>query len=137
MSYHIDRTVDGEFADVLDTVETELSQEGFGVLSDIDVQATLEQKLGVEDFDRYRILGACNPNLAHQAMSEELPIGVLLPCNVVVYEDEGQVVVSAVDPEAMLSVVDNEQVQAIADEVRERLVRVLDAVVDRTEAAAD
>jgi uncharacterized protein (DUF302 family) len=89
--------VDGEFDETVEAVEDALAEEGFGVLCDIDVQATLREKLG-EPFRQYRILGACNPPLAHQAMSEELELGALLPCNVIVYErDDGGVGVSAVE----------------------------------------
>ncbi|MFB6185189.1 MAG: DUF302 domain-containing protein [Haloarculaceae archaeon] len=137
MTYHIDRTVAGSFDDVVERVEAELSEEGFGVLTDIDVDATLRKKLGVEDFGEYRILGACNPSLAHEAMEAERPLGVLLPCNVVVYEDGESVIVSAVDPEAMLSVVDNEAVDDVAAEVREHMVRVLDSLPEKVEPAAD
>lgn len=128
MSYVISRSVRGSFESVVERVEDELAEEGFGVLCDIDVSATLEKKLGVEDFRDYRILGACNPPLAHEAMSEEVDLGALLPCNVIVYEDEDGVVVSAIDPEVMLSVVENDDLDAIASEVHERFDRVLDAV---------
>ena len=128
MGYTIAREFDREFDDVVDDVEAALADEGFGVLCDIDVKATLKEKLD-EDFRQYRILGACNPPLAHEALEEELELGALLPCNVVVYEtDEGTVGVSAVDPATMLSVVDNPDLDPIAVEVRERFERVLGAV---------
>ena len=128
MSYTIDRELDREFGDVVAEVEEALAEEGFGILCDIDVQATLREKLG-EEFRQYRILGACNPPLAHQAMEEELRLGALLPCNVVVYEtDDGAVGVSAVDPATMLSVVDNPALDPVAADVRERFDRMLDAV---------
>ncbi|HKJ57757.1 MAG TPA: DUF302 domain-containing protein [Halobacteriales archaeon] len=128
MSYNISREIDGEFDDVVADVEAALVEEGFGVLCDVDVQATLREKLD-EEFRRYRILGACNPPLAHGALQEELTLGVLLPCNVVVYEtDQGTVSVSAVDPVAMLSIVDNPALDPVAEEVRERFERVLGAV---------
>jgi uncharacterized protein (DUF302 family) len=105
-----------------------LADEGFGILCDIDVQATLKEKLG-EDFRQYRILGACNPPLAHEAMSEELELGALLPCNVIVYEtDDGQIGVSAVDPAEMLSVTDNPDLDPIADEVADRLSAAIETV---------
>ncbi len=126
--YTISKTVDGEFDAVLDRTVEALDAEGFGVLTEIDVQATLEAKLDAE-FRRYRILGACNPPLAHEALGEELELGALLPCNVVVYEtDDGEVRVSAVDPETMLSVVGNDAVDEIAAEVAGRLERALDGV---------
>lgn len=123
--YTIRYHVDGEFDAVIEAVQDELAEEGFGILCDIDVQATLEEKLG-EQFRKYRILGACNPSLAHEAMSEELELGALLPCNVVVFEtDDGGVGVSAVDPGEMLSVVGNPALDHIADDVAERLERAL------------
>ena len=101
-----------------------LKEEGFGVLTEIDVKATLKKKLDA-DFRRYVILGACNPNLAYQALQTELDLGLLLPCNVIVYEtDEGQSVVSIVDPLAMLGMVQNESLQKVANEARTRLNRV-------------
>jgi len=134
MSYTIDREFDGTFDDVLESVEAALAEEGFGVLCDIDVQATLKEKLG-EEFRQYRILGACNPPLAHRAMEAEVRLGALLPCNVAVYEtDDGTVGVSAVDPGTMLSVVENPDLDPIADEVRERFERVLDAAAATVEA---
>ena len=135
MSYTIDRTVDAPFEDAVERVEAALADEGFGVLCDIDVRATLAEKLGVE-FPRYRILGACNPALAHEGLQEEPHLGALLPCNVVVYEDDdGTVGVSAVDPGRLLSVVDAPALDPIADEVTERFERVLDAVAAAGPAA--
>lgn len=128
MSYTIRTEVDGGFDDVLDAVQDALSEEGFGVLSDIDIGGTLEEKLGV-DFRRYRVLGACNPPLAFEGLSEEIELGTLLPCNVVVYEgDEGDVVVTAVDPEKLIPVTENPALDHIASEIRERLVRALDSL---------
>jgi len=130
MSYTLDKRVDGEFDNVVERTTNALSEEGFGVLCDIDVQQTLKKKLD-EDFRQYRILGACNPPLAQQALEEELQLGTLLPCNVVVYEtDEGEIGVSAVDPEVMLSVVDNPELDSVAAEVRERFERVLSELSD-------
>jgi uncharacterized protein (DUF302 family) len=106
-----------------------LADEGFGVLTEIDVKSTLKKKLGI-DFRRYIILGACNPQLAHQAMSGEPFIGVLLPCNVVVMEREGGgTIVSALKPSAAFSLVDNPDVAPIAEEVEDRLRRVLERLV--------
>ncbi|MFB6090229.1 MAG: DUF302 domain-containing protein [Halobellus sp.] len=128
MTYTTSVTVDGTFDDVIETTTDALAAEGFGVLCDIDVQATLEEKLG-EEFRDYRILGACNPEYAHQAMEEELELGALLPCNVIVYAgDDGDVVVSAVAPDRLLSVVDNDDLDPVADEVDERLRAALAAV---------
>ncbi len=110
-------------------VREELHKEGFGVLTEIDVKATLKQKLGV-DFRPYRILGACNPQLAHQALSAETDIGLLLPCNVVVYEGEEEEtsVVGILDPVVQLGVTGRDDINHLADEVRTRLSRVLDAL---------
>lgn len=128
MSYTVHREVDGEFDAVVESTIATLKDEGFGVLCDIDVQKTLKEKLG-EEFRNYRILGACNPQLAHQALGVEIELGALLPCNVIVYEsDEGDVVVSAVDPEQLVGVADNPALDSIASEVHERFERVLSAV---------
>ena len=133
MEYTRQTTVSGEFDDVVDATNAALKDEGFGVLSDIDIQATLEQKLG-EEFRQYRILGACNPPLAHDGLNEEIELGALLPCNVIVYEsDEGDVAVSAVDPKRLLAVADNDALDSIAIEVTERFDRVLAAVTDEFE----
>lgn len=126
--YTMDRTVSGNFADVVDRTSDSLSEEGFGILCDIDVQEKFAEKLD-EDFGQYRILGACNPPLAYDALSEEQRLGALLPCNVIVYErDNDEVGVSAVDPLEMLSVTTNPDLDPIATKVRDRLQRVLDDV---------
>ena len=115
-----------EYDDAVAKATELLADEGFGVLTEIDVKATLKKKIDV-DFRRYVILGACNPQLAHQAMTGEPFIGVLLPCNVVVMEREGGgSIVSAFKPTAGLSLVDNPDVAPIAEEVEDRLRRVLD-----------
>ena len=114
------------FGEAVEHVRAELKAEGFGVLCEIDVQATMQEKLGVEG-DPYVILGACNPALAHQALQAEPDLGVLLPCNVVVYEREGETQISAIDPERMLSIVDNDQLAPAAAEIKQRL----NAVVER------
>lgn len=133
MNYTIQASATGDFDDAVEATIAALEDEGFGVLCDIDVRATFEKKLD-EDFRQYRILGACAPALAHEALSEEIELGALLPCNVVVYEtDEGDVVVSAVDPKQLLSVTDNTALDAIASDVYERFERVLAAVGDGPE----
>lgn len=116
------------FDDTVRRVQEELKQEGFGVLCDIDVQATMREKLGVE-IESYRILGACNPPLAHQALEAEPEIGVLLPCNVVVYDRNGETHVSAIDAERMLSIVGRDELTGIASEVRRRLGAVVERAV--------
>ncbi|MFD1647952.1 DUF302 domain-containing protein [Haloarchaeobius litoreus] len=130
MEYTIQTSVTGEFDDVVDTTIAALEDEGFGVLCDIDIQATLEEKLG-EEFRQYRILGACNPALAHEGLNEEIELGALLPCNVIVYEtDDGDIAVSAVDPKQLVGIADNDALDSIATEVNERFERVLSAVTD-------
>jgi len=117
-----------DFDQAIERVTEALKGEGFGVLTDIDVKAILKKKLDV-DFRRYRILGACNPPLAHQTLSAELLVGLLLPCNVVVFEeDDGTVTVSAVNPAEMFKVVDRADVAPIADQVGAKLTRVLEAL---------
>ncbi|HEX8975833.1 MAG TPA: DUF302 domain-containing protein [Solirubrobacteraceae bacterium] len=124
-SYTLSTTTDLAFDEAVARVREELATEGFGVLSEIDVQATLKAKLGV-DHDPYLILGACNPALAHQALTAEPELGTLLPCNVVVYEQDGQTHISAVDAERMLSIVGNDELAEIASTVRGRLETVVD-----------
>ncbi|HTX60222.1 MAG TPA: DUF302 domain-containing protein [Verrucomicrobiae bacterium] len=115
------------FEEIVDRVKTLLKDEGFGVLCEIDVTAAMREKLG-ETFRPYRILGACNPQLAHTALSEEPQLGLLLPCNVVVQEERGRVVVSAVDAGAMLRVVGNAALDPVAVDANARLNRVLDRI---------
>ncbi len=118
------RTVDASFDEARERVIAALAQEGFGVLTRIDIKDTLEKKIGV-DFRRYEILGACNPKLAHRALSANLEVGTLLPCNVVVYEDDdGKAVLWAIDPNAMLPG-DAAELREVADEARARLARAI------------
>ena len=124
-SYTLSTTTQLGFTEAADRVREELKREGFGILCEIDVQATLKQKLGVEG-EPYLILGACNPPLAHQALQAEPELGVLLPCNVVVYTREGQTHISAVDAERMLSIVGNTQLAPVAADVRSKLARVVE-----------
>jgi uncharacterized protein (DUF302 family) len=119
--------LDLPYEEAVEKVTAALKQEGFGVLTEIDVKATLKKKLDV-DFRKYVILGACNPPLAHQALTAELEIGLLLPCNVIVYAVNGGSVVSIVDPISMLDVVANPDIQPVADEARTRLERVAKAL---------
>ena len=122
------KPVDLGFDEAVETVIEELGKEGFGVLTEIDVQATLKKKLD-KDMPPYRILGACNPPLAHQAVTAVPEIGLLLPCNVLVREDEeGTVHVSFMDPGSVLGLVDNPAVEPLAAQVKEKLERVLAAL---------
>ena len=128
--YRMSTTVDLPYERAVERTREELAKEGFGVLTEIDVTATLKKKLN-EDFRPYIILGACNPPLAHQALSSELDIGVFLPCNVIVYqaEERGQSIVAAIDPEVSLARTGNETLRPLAEDVKARLRRVLEAVV--------
>lgn len=127
MQYGFSKSVDLPYEQAIDKVTAELKKEGFGVLTTIDVKDTLKKKIDV-DFKKYTILGACNPPLAHRALQSEEEIGLLLPCNVIVYEKENKSVVSIFDPALMSKVVENEKLTPIADEVREKLQRVFEAV---------
>jgi len=126
MSYFYSTTVDMTFDEAIEAVTEKLSGHGFGILTEIDVKETFKKKLDV-DFKKYRILGACNPNFAHKALTAEDKIGVMLPCNVVVEEHEnGQVEISAVDPVASMQAVSNEGLHPIAEEVRSNLRQVIE-----------
>ncbi|MCT9098223.1 DUF302 domain-containing protein [Haloarchaeobius sp. HME9146] len=130
MDYTMQAEAPGTFDETIDATLTALEDEGFGVLCDIDVQATFEKKLG-EEFRKYRILGACNPPLAHEGLIADVQLGALLPCNVIVYEtDEGDVMVSAVDPKQLVGIAENEALDDIAAEVHERFERVLATVAE-------
>ena len=120
--------MDLPFEDAVARMEAGLKNEGFGVLCKIDIQAKLKEKLGVE-FPRYVILGACNPPLAYQALQEEINLGLLLPCNAVVYERDGQVYVGVVDAEKMLSVVGNPGMEQMARDVNRKLRSVVNNIV--------
>ena len=123
--YTLSTTTELGFTDAVERVRADLKEDGFGVLCEIDVQATLHEKLGAVT-EPYVILGACNPSLAHQALSLEPELGVLLPCNVVIYQRNGKTYISAVDAERMLSIVGNEELQPVAAQVRDRLAAVVD-----------
>lgn len=116
----------GTYDEALTRVPEALKSEGFGVLTEIDIQSTLKQKLGV-DFRRYKILGACNPPFAHEALQADLEIGLALPCNVVIYEDDQRhVVVMAIDPTKTMAGTGNPKLEALAEAVKERLSRALE-----------
>lgn len=127
MNYTFDRKIAGTFNDVVDRTIAALKKEGFGVLTDIDVSATMKAKLGVE-FRPYRILGACNPPLAHQALQAEDKIGAMLPCNVIVQEKANGIEVSAVDPLAGMERIGNPELSGIASEVAGKLKKVMDSI---------
>lgn len=125
MSYYFSKTVNKNFDEAIDHVTEELKKEGFGVLTQIDVQETLKKKLDV-DFKKYKILGACNPTFAYQALQSEDKIGTMLPCNVVVEQNiDGSVEVSAVDPVASMASVKNDSLGGVASQVREKLQKVI------------
>jgi len=127
-SYGISRKVELGFDDAETKLREKLKEQGFGILTEIDVKKTLKAKLDV-DFRRYKILGACNPGYAHKALTTETEVGLLLPCNVIVYEDdEGNTHVSAIDPVSAMGVLNNDKLREFADEVREKLVTVIQAI---------
>lgn len=128
--YNYKRSVSSGYADAVAKVKDELKKEGFGVLTEIDVKQTLKTKLNV-DFDDYIILGACNPPLAYQALTAEQDIGVLLPCNVIVYVKGGKTYVSAVLPTVQLGKVGNPKLLPIAEQVENKLKKVVDATAGK------
>jgi uncharacterized protein (DUF302 family) len=127
MSYGLSKTVSLSYDDAIEKVTRELKTEGFGVLTTIDIKETLKKKLDV-DFNRYIILGACNPPFAYKALQAEEQIGLLLPCNVIVYEKEGKTIVGAFDPMSMTKLVENKALKSIAEDVAARLQRVLNSL---------
>lgn len=127
MSYYIAKTVDAGFQDTVERTKAALSEQGFGVLTEIDVAATLKKKIDV-DFRPYLILGACNPKMAHGALQEEDKIGVMLPCNVIVQQKDDGVEVAAVDPVASLGQVGNDALTGTAEEVKKMLEKVVAAI---------
>ena len=126
MEYYFSKTIDESFENAIKKVTDALKAEGFGILTEIDVKATLKNKIDV-DFYNYKILGACNPPFAYKALQAEDKIGTMLPCNVIVQEKvAGQVEVSAVDPSASMLSIENKDLQAIATEIRSKLKKVID-----------
>ena len=134
-TYTLTTSTDLPFADAVANVREELAAEGFGVLCEIDVHATLQARLGIER-EPYLILGACNPPLAHRALESEPELGTLLPCNVIVYEQQGRSHVAAIDAEQMLALVGNDDLTDIATEVRRRLARVVERAAHTQQADA-
>ncbi|MCP9199695.1 DUF302 domain-containing protein [Gramella sp. GC03-9] len=128
MSYYFSKTVEGNFDEVIEKVKSELKEESFGVLTEIDIKDTLKKKLDV-DFKKYRILGACNPPYAHKALQAEDKVGTMLPCNVIVQEtDAGKVEIAAVNPLASMQAIKNPELEQIANEIANRLQKVVESV---------
>jgi len=128
MKYYIEKTTNYSFDEAVEKVTEELKKEGFGILSEINIHDKLKEKLDV-DFKKYRILGACNPGYAHKALLAESHIGLMLPCNVIVQEhDNGEVEVSAVDPIISMQAVENEDLQEVAQQVRDLLEKVIEHI---------
>lgn len=128
MNYYFNTTVKGNFEDVVKKTTEALKKEGFGVLTDIDVKATLKKKLDV-DFKKYRILGACNPPFAFKALQAEDKIGTMLPCNVIVQEiADGEIEIAAIDPNASMQAIKNPDLRDIADQVQKKLKKVIDSL---------
>jgi len=128
MSYYFNKTLKVSFDEAVARVKDELKKEGFGILTEIDVQETLKKKLNV-DFRKYRILGACNPPFAYQALQAEDKIGTMLPCNVVVQElAQGNVEVAAIDPIASMQAIKNPKLQGIAEQVQAKLKKVIESL---------
>jgi len=125
MNYYFNKTVKGNFEDIIDKVSKELENEGFGVLTDIDLKATFKKKLDV-NFQNYRILGACNAPYAHKALSAEDKVGTMLPCNVIVQQlDDHSIEVAAVNPLASMQAIENSELKGIAEEISEKLKKVI------------
>lgn len=125
MNYYFNKTVKGNFEEIIDKVSKELEKEGFGVLTDIDIKATFKKKLDV-DFQNYRILGACNAPYAHKALTTEDKVGTMLPCNVIVQQlKDNSIEIAAVNPLASMQAIDNSELKGIADEITEKLKKVI------------
>lgn len=127
MKYGLSRIVDLSYEQTVEKVTEELKKEGFGILTTINVKETLEKKLGI-NYKKYVILGACNPQFAHRALDLDEEMGLLLPCNVIVYEKDGKTALSIFDPMVMSSIVENDTMTPIAREVRGRLEKVIASV---------
>ena len=127
MKYGYRKQVSLPFTEAVEKTRQELAKEGFGILTEIDVKAAFREKLDV-DYDNYIILGACNPSLAHKALEAEKEIGLLLPCNVIVYEDEGSVFVSSILPKVAMSMVESAELAEVADTAEQKLRKVIDQI---------
>lgn len=127
MNYGFSKKTEMPYEKAVEKVTEELKKEGFGVLTSIDVKETLKKKIDV-DFKKYIILGACNPPLAHKALQSEEELGLLLPCNVIVYEKNGGSMVSFFDPMIMTELIDNDELKTVAEEVKTKMVRVFEAI---------
>jgi len=127
MKYGFSKITNYNFEQAIEKVTEELKLEGFGILTTIDVKETLKKKINV-DFKKYAILGACNPPLAHKALQAEEELGLLLPCNVIIYEKDGNSIVSIFDPMVMAQIIENPGMQSVAEQVKEKLLRVLERI---------
>ncbi|NQU79420.1 DUF302 domain-containing protein [Candidatus Woesearchaeota archaeon] len=127
MNYGYKKIIDATFDEVVEKTKESLKSEGFGVLTEIDVKATLKKKLDV-DYDKYVILGACNPPFAYKALQSEKDIGLMLPCNVIIYEQDGQVTVSAILPTVAMGMIENPNLKSIAVQIEEKLKKVIDNI---------
>lgn len=127
MNYGISKEVDLSFEEAIEKVKEELQKEGFGILTEIDVKKTLKEKLNV-DYDNYIILGACNPPFAYKALQAEKEIGLLLPCNVIVYSQNGKTFVSTINPSVAMSMIDSQELNEMAQEIGEKLKKVIENI---------
>lgn len=127
MNYGITKTVELSYEEAIEKVTEELKKEGFGVLTTIDVKETLKKKLDV-DFNKYIILGACNPPFAYEALKAEMQIGLLMPCNVIIYEKDGKTVVSAFNPSTIAAVSSNEKLGELSAKLNEKIFKVIDNI---------
>lgn len=135
MNYGYKKQINTSFAEAVERTRKELAKESFGVLTEIDVKATIKKKLDA-DYDSYLILGACNPPFAYKALQAEKDIGLLLPCNVIVYKDAGKIFVSAILPTVAMGMINNQSLADIAKTVEEKLKKVVDAVAEEKSETA-
>lgn len=127
MEYYIKKKTILSYENAIEKTKEELKKEGFGILSEIDVKKTIKKKID-KDFNKYIILGACNPNLAYDALNNEIEIGLLLPCNVIVYEKNKEIFVAAIDPVSSMSIIENENINSIAQKVKNKLDKVIKSI---------